>query len=270
MTLLVRDEIDIIKQNIDFHLENQIDGIIVTDNGSIDGTRDILQDYLNARKILKIIDEPQHNYNQQLWVNRMAEIATCEFQAEILIHADADEFWKPRTEYKTIFNGQFRVKQIRANNIVLSDNPWPHNIEYVSIKPCNGSLLENPMLNFVWKKVVLDVRHGMISVSQGNHRASLPSEYTEEVSVIHLPVRDKQSFFRKVINGGSAYENSDFPESTGVHWREWYKLYQLGKLEKLYDAMLMDENKAQYLLEENFIVKIEDFIEGFSVFGLRK
>lgn len=61
MTLLVRDEVDIIEKNICFHLNSGIDHIIATDNGSIDGTRDILENY-QKKGVLTLIDEPKHTY----------------------------------------------------------------------------------------------------------------------------------------------------------------------------------------------------------------
>ena len=38
MTLLVRDEQDIVRENLDFHLAQGVDQVIVTDNGSEDAT----------------------------------------------------------------------------------------------------------------------------------------------------------------------------------------------------------------------------------------
>ena len=35
MTLVVRDEVDIIRQNIDFHLARGVDYLIAVDNGSV-------------------------------------------------------------------------------------------------------------------------------------------------------------------------------------------------------------------------------------------
>ena len=44
MTLLLRDEEDIVRENLDFHLAQGVDRVIVTDNGSEDRTVEILRD----------------------------------------------------------------------------------------------------------------------------------------------------------------------------------------------------------------------------------
>lgn len=53
MTLLVRDEVDIIEQHLLYHAGMDIDGFIVTDNRSVDGTRDILEKYRKNGLILE-------------------------------------------------------------------------------------------------------------------------------------------------------------------------------------------------------------------------
>ena len=42
MTLLTKNDVDIVRYNIDYHLAHGVDFIIATDTGSTDGTRDIL------------------------------------------------------------------------------------------------------------------------------------------------------------------------------------------------------------------------------------
>ena len=55
MTLLLRDEEDIVRENLDFHLAQGVDRVIVTDNGSEDRTLEILRDY-EARGVVRLAD----------------------------------------------------------------------------------------------------------------------------------------------------------------------------------------------------------------------
>ena len=94
MLLLVRDEADIIRDTIAFHLNQGVDFVIVTDNGSVDGTRDLLAEMEGALPI-QVLDEPSHSYQQDLWTTRMGYLASDMHRAEWVFSADADEFWWP-------------------------------------------------------------------------------------------------------------------------------------------------------------------------------
>jgi len=93
MTLLVRDEQDIIRENLDFHLAQGVDEVIVTDNGSEDATVEILREY-ESRGVVRLLHEPADDYSQGRWVTRMAQLAAME-GADWVINNDADEFWWP-------------------------------------------------------------------------------------------------------------------------------------------------------------------------------
>lgn len=96
MTILAKDEIDIIEQNILFHKAHGVDAFIVTDNDSTDGTREVFQKYKDKGWILDLIDEPSDNYAQIDWVHRMIMKAK-EHSPDWIINADADEFWISKT-----------------------------------------------------------------------------------------------------------------------------------------------------------------------------
>src|SRR5690242_4824967 len=95
MTLLVRDEEDIVAANLDYHLNRGVDFILVTDNRSVDTTPDILHRY--AADVVRIINEPDDDYQQWRWVTRMARLAATEYGADWVFHCDADEFWWPES-----------------------------------------------------------------------------------------------------------------------------------------------------------------------------
>src|SRR5919106_434836 len=78
MAMKVRDEEDVLEHNLRHHRAQGVDHFIVTDNGSTDGTLEILR------------RDAAHG-----WVTRMARLAVTDHGAEWVVHADADEFWWP-------------------------------------------------------------------------------------------------------------------------------------------------------------------------------
>ena len=96
MTLLVRDEHDIVEANLRYHLNRGVDFVIAVDNGSRDGTLDILRRYEQAG-LLHLIQEEARDVRrlQSCWLTQAARQAAAEYGADWVIHADADEFWWP-------------------------------------------------------------------------------------------------------------------------------------------------------------------------------
>ena len=95
MTLLVRDEADIVDEQIAFHLDAGVDFVVATDNRSQDGTTEILERYASEGD-LHLIREPGEDLRQSEWVTRMARLAATEFGADWVLNTDADEFWWPQ------------------------------------------------------------------------------------------------------------------------------------------------------------------------------
>ena len=74
MTVLCRDEEDIIGYNIAYHLAQGVDFVIATDTGSRDRTPQLLQRFAQ-RGQLHLLHEPATTRQQGKWVTRMAKMA---------------------------------------------------------------------------------------------------------------------------------------------------------------------------------------------------
>jgi hypothetical protein len=96
MALKVRDEEDVLEQNLRYHRAQGVDFFVVTDNASTDSTPEILERWVRAG-LAKVIHEPGDDLaaNGHKWVTRMAREAATEHGADWVIHGDADEFWWP-------------------------------------------------------------------------------------------------------------------------------------------------------------------------------
>lgn len=239
VTLLVRDEADVIAATLEFYLAQSPARIIVTDNSSTDGTADVLARYAESGHI-DLIFEPNLQYRQSEWVTRMARSAFDDHRADWVINADIDEFWTPvdRTlgllEVFAAIPAQFDMIQavrddlraLRGGSDALT---WSRRLIWRDTKTVasNG----NPLSLKVAHRASPDV-----VVAQGNHdvsglafRAILPSR---PIEILHVPLRSWQQFARKIENGGLSYEsNPDASAQSGWHWREDFRLLQEGLLQ---------------------------------------
>ncbi len=97
MAMKVRNEGDVLGENLRWHRAQGVDQFVVTDNGSTDSTPDVLRKW-EADGLLRLIEEPSTaDFRDQAhwWVTRMARMAASEMGADWVAHADADEFWSP-------------------------------------------------------------------------------------------------------------------------------------------------------------------------------
>ena len=78
MTLLARDEIDVVDSWLAFHLNAGVDLVIATDNRSQDGTTEVLEQYARSGQV-HLIREPGEDLRQDEWVTRMARLAATEY-----------------------------------------------------------------------------------------------------------------------------------------------------------------------------------------------
>ncbi len=244
MTLLVRDEQDILRANIEYHLAQGVDFIIASDNLSRDRTPEILRDYAGTG-VLHLIEETGDDYSQAKWVTRMARMAATRFGADWVINNDADEFWWPvsgslKSTLETVPATVGRVKARRYNFPASSDESDEF---YRSML-----MRELESFNDVGMRLPTKVCHragSEVVVVQGNHnvRGMAAQGVADDglIEILHFPLRTFRQFENKIIKGGAAYaRNQALPRGVGITWRRLYEEYQAGRLRDRYaDRMLV-------------------------------
>ena len=246
-TMAVRDEADVIEQNIRHHLRQGVDSFIITDNGSIDGTREILQHYA-ATGLVHIIDEPVHDKTQFRWVTNMARQGARE-GADWILNIDADEFWFPKDRRLIVRDvltmAPPEVSKIRVNRDHLigfpyygAKNNWQYRLIWRNRETRN--IRGNPLGAKIAHRADADV-----VIAQGNHAASGPLlgdvSAIEPLEILEVQVRSWRQFHRRVENAGSAYESSThFGPNRGNAVRTEYELLQTGQLDQWYRQQCVD------------------------------
>lgn len=268
MTLLVRDEQDIIRENIEFHLAQGVDFIIATDNRSVDETTNILKEY-EARGLLHYIYEGSDNYNQHAWVTRMARMAYLDYGADWVINNDADEFWWPvELDLKETFKRiPPEINQLRANrhNYVVvqeSDEPFWSRMVYhqkVSLNP-----LDRPL-----PPKVAHRGSAQVKIQQGNHSVEgidNPMVIDKLIEIFHFPIRNYQQIENKIAKGGAAYErNQELPKSTGMTWRKLYDdLQRDSHLNSFFDKNYYGQSRLEKNMNLGNLIEDRSLAEYFS------
>lgn len=93
MTVLARDEIDVIESQLAYHLDAGVDFVIASDHDSRDGTTEVFERY-EKEGYLRLFRR-EGPLLESDWRTEMARLAATRYEADWVINTDADEFWVP-------------------------------------------------------------------------------------------------------------------------------------------------------------------------------
>tara|TARA_B100000378_G_scaffold26745_1_gene20270 strand:+ start:2931 stop:4157 length:1227 start_codon:yes stop_codon:yes gene_type:complete len=247
MTMMVRDEADIIEAVLEHHRRQGVDHILVTDNGSVDGTREALERFAQSG-FVTVWDDPVHRKQQSETVTRMARLAATEYGADWVINADADEFFVAADEASTLRDELRRIDEavqyvtvqvVNLTGAPAVDGTGLQRLIYRDRR--SAQRLVSAGIPFHPTGDAIHRGHAEVSVSQGNHFVSAPNwgdpVPEPRIEVLHLPWRSWAQYERKVRNTGESYRaNPDLEPSPRHHGMQDFRRLEQGRLEETYVA----------------------------------
>ena len=248
MTLLVRDEADIVDEQIAFHLDAGVDFVVATDNRSEDATTEILERYAREGH-LHLIREEGDDLRQTEWVTRMARMAATEFEADWVLNTDADEFWWPQgsglKEVLAAIPERYGVVRAAWRNFVPRPDDGRSFAERMTVRLATPTFHHHPLSTHSKSahRAVPDVR-----VGRGNHEAFgaglLPLRGWYPIEILHFPVRSLEHCVRKYVTQFVALEKN---AEKGIpnHMAEAHRAYRAGRLDQFYEPLVVDDEALE-------------------------
>ena len=268
MTILVKNEIDIIETNIRLHAALGVDAFVVMDHMSDDGTRERLESLAKEFEIT-IIHQPDPVYKQREWMTQLAHTAYVKYGADWIISNDADEFWIPDEgdSLRSLLAFRGSVLTCTRKNMLpprdASGSILPfYASEYCVENPVNyGDFAKshtnvNMLLQKIAPKIIVNPR-GLIAIKGGNHKAKHLYDYSflkpyekikrlKGITVYHYPDRTYAQFLESVLHRREMLEKHPGTRM-GNHYRYWIRAYEEGNLEEIFSAFLFTPEERTFL-----------------------
>jgi hypothetical protein len=220
--MLVKDELDVLPWTLR-HLAYHVDAVYVADNGSTDGTREMLAEVdLGVPLSVADDDEPGH------WQSRKTTALAMEALAQghsWVVPCDADEVWyvagDPDRRVADYLAGQ-------GPDVMIVEAELYHHLPTAADMPRRRQ--PNPFLRIAWRnrergalpKVACRLRPDL-TILDGNHGAATTGTALRVggLCIRHFSWRTREQYLRKIRNGAAAFAATDLPADTGAHWRVW-------------------------------------------------
>ncbi len=252
---MIKNEADIVEAFVRHNLA-LLDLLVVIDNGSTDGTREILTALQREGLPLVVFDDPIFGYFQSEKVTHVYRKVVPVFNPELVWFLDADEFIHApsRAALDAAFAG------VPAGHAVLL--PWRTHLP--PLEADAGRALADPLGAMadrrkreeppVYKVVVRrdPADDARLVIEQGNHNVRYadggrpPLHAASGLCLVHLPVRSVEQLSAKVINGWQAYLVKNRHAEVPTAGFQWQLLYERIVYGQGIDAATLDQCALDY------------------------
>jgi len=250
MTLLARDEIDVVDAWLAFHLNAGADLVIATDNRSQDGTTEVLEQYARSGHV-HLIREPGEDLRQDEWVTRMARLAATEHGADWVINSDADEFWWPRgaSLSEVLEAVPARYGTVGAFLRVFCPRPGEESFaERMTVRFSALAPINDPASLYKPIRKIVHRGHPEIRLTRGNH-ALVASPFAPlrgwfPIECFHFPLRSAAQAEHKARLQGTAFEKHIARPPTAYH-ADMYTALRSGRMAEYYEALVVSDAELE-------------------------
>ncbi len=256
MTLLARDEADIVDTHLAYHLDAGVDFVIATDHRSRDGTSDILRWYERAGVLHRIYEDGEFT-RQGAWQTRMARIAATEHEADWVINSDADEFWWPRGDSLkgalSSVPASYGIVRALVRNFAPLRADGGSFSERMTVRLPYRAPVNDPATPF---KPVAKVAHRgdpAVVVRDGSHRvfglASRQLNAWFPLEILHFPLRSEEQCarkYRKTWTGWAQNIRGDLARAR--------KASDEGRQNPIWDRVALDDSEVERGLASGSLV----------------
>ncbi len=249
---LLRNEADIIETNLRHHFAVGIDEAIVIDNGSTDGTLELLAN-LTEDMPIQLASEVGPMY-QSGRVTRMARLATLQ-GADWVLPIDADEFWVGSgAQLRDVLEetpSDVRALFVEVVNFVQSRDvlvATPGCLASMTMRPEHAigpvdqvsRLVREQQIGWVEAEYTPKCVHRArpdISVSTGNHLTGVQGGIpTDRATCLHAPMRALSTLTAKLDHGRRNTEVGG-PREASWHVKRWWQMAREHTLDREWEAL---------------------------------
>jgi hypothetical protein len=256
LTLLARDEADVIEENLSFHLNAGVDFVVATDNLSRDGTTELLEAHAREGH-LHLIREDGEYLRQADWITRMARLAASEFGADWVIHSDADEFWWPRgdslKEVLVSIPARYGIVRALLRHFVPRPEDGASFAERMTVRMSTAAPINDPRSLYRPNLKIIHRADPSVSVSIGAQRLIdsqlVPLRGWYPVEFFHFPVRSLEQCERKYAHQQTAPGQTPSPYYDRVR-----ELIGEGRVAELYESLVVDDDALERGLADGSLV----------------